>query len=257
MELENLKLDVADLVATVTLNRPPVNAFGRAIREELIRVFDALHDRNDVRAVVLTANGNVFCAGADIKERTLMTGEPGEYGKLNRLVREVFYSVMECCKPVIAAVNGPALGAGFALTLCCDILLAADNAIFAMPEVDVGLAGGVKFLQRHLTPSKARRLLLTGQRIPAAELYRLGVLEECVPRDKLLGAAMAIARDIASKSPLAVQMLKQSFNTVENLTLRDGYRVEQDMTVELSKSDDAKEAKRAFVEKRKPVFTGR
>jgi enoyl-CoA hydratase/carnithine racemase len=257
MDLKNLQLDVADFVATVTLNRPPVNAFGRAIREEMIRVFDALHDRDDVRAIVLTANGHCFCAGADIKERTQMTGEPGEYGTLNRLVREVFYSVMECSKPVIAAINGPALGAGFALTLCCDIIVASDNAVFAMPEVDVGLAGGVKFLQRHLTPSKARRLLLTGQRISAAELYRLGVVEECVSPDKLLPAAMEIARDIASKSPLAVRMLKESFNTVENLSLRDGYRVEQDMTVELSRSEDAREAKAAFLEKRKPVFTGR
>jgi enoyl-CoA hydratase len=257
MQLENLKLDVADFVATVTLNRPPVNAFGRAIRQEMIAVFDALHDRKDVRAIVLTGSGRIFCAGADIKERTLMTGEPGEYGRLNRLVREVFYSVMECSKPVIVAVNGPALGAGFALTLCCDIIVAAQDAVFAMPEVDVGLAGGVKFLQRHLTPSKARRLLLTGQRVPAAELYRLGVVEECVPSDQLMPTAMGIARDIAAKSPLAVQMLKQSFNTVENLTLRDGYRVEQDMTVELSRSDDAREAKQAFLEKRKPVFTGR
>jgi enoyl-CoA hydratase len=141
MELENLKLEVADLVATVTLDRPPVNALGRAIREEMICVFDAPHDREDVRAVVLTGSGTIFCAGADIKERSLMTGEPGEHGKLNRLVREVFYSVMECSKPVIAAVNGPALGAGFVLTLCCDILLAADGAIFAMPEVDAGLGG--------------------------------------------------------------------------------------------------------------------
>jgi enoyl-CoA hydratase len=257
MDHQHVKLDLADFVATVTLDRPPVNAFNRAIRQEVVETFDALHDRDDVRVVVLTGNGKVFCAGADIKERAQLAGEAGESGRLNRLVREVFYSVMECGKPVIAAVNGPALGAGFALTLCCDILLAADDAIFAMPEVDVGLAGGVKFLQRHFTPSKARRLLLTGQRIPATELYRLGVLEECVPRAALIPAALAIAHDIAAKSPLAVRMLKQSFNTVENLTLRDGYRVEQGMTVELSKSEDAKEAKRAFVEKRKPVFTGR
>jgi enoyl-CoA hydratase len=108
-----------------------------------------------------------------------------------------------------------------------------------------------------LTPSKARRLLLTGQRIPAAELYRLGMLEECVPGDQLLATATAIAREIASKSPLAIQMLKQSFNTVENLTLRDGYRVEQEMAVKLGQSEDAREAKRAFLEKRKPIFTGR
>lgn len=257
MPLEFLKLDVADYVATVTLNRPPVNALGRGIRGELIETFDALNDRNDVRAIVLTSSQKTFCAGADIKERTLMTGEPGEWGKLNRLVREVFYSLMECQKPTIAAVNGAALGAGFALTLCCDILVASEDAIFAMPEVDVGLAGGVKFLQRHFMPSKARRLLLTGQRVPASELYRLGVLEEVVPAAQLMTTALGIANEIASKSPAAIRMLKQSFIAVENLTLRDGYRVEQGMTVALCDTDDAKEAKAAFLEKRKPVFTGR
>ena len=109
----------------------------------------------------------------------------GEYGALNRLVREMFYSILECSKPVIAAVQGPALGAGMALVLCCDILLASEDAVFAHARGRRGLAGGVKFLQRHLTPSKARRMLLTGQRVPAAELYRLGVLEECVPAGAL------------------------------------------------------------------------
>jgi len=126
-----------------------------------------------------------------------------------------------------------------------------------MPEVDVGLAGGVKFLQRHLTPSKARRMLLTGQRVPARELYRLGVVEECVAATDLMPVAMALAADIASKSPLAVRMLKESFNAVETQTLRDGYRLEQNMTVALSRSEDAREARTAFVEKRKPVFKGR
>ena len=257
MKLENLTLDVRDNIAVVTLARPPVNATGRALRGELTLVFDAMADRDDVRVVILTAQGKVFCAGADIKERTLMTGEAGEYGALNRLVREMFYSILECPKPVIAAVQGPALGAGMALVLCCDILLASEDAVFAMPEVDVGLAGGVKFLQRHLNPSKARRMLLTGQRVPAAELYRLGVLEECVPAGALMPTAMALAAEIASKSPLAVRMLKESFNAVENLTLRDGYRLEQNMTVALSRTEDAREARQAFVEKRKPVFKGR
>jgi enoyl-CoA hydratase len=257
MSLQHLELTVADYIATVTLNRPPVNAFNRAIRQEIVDTFDALSDRADVRVIILTGSGKQFCAGADIKERTQLTGEAGEYPRLNRLVREVFYSLMECAKPVIAAVNGGALGAGMAIALCCDIILAADEAIFAMPEVDVGLAGGVKFLQRHLGPSKARRMLLTGQRVPAAELYRLGVLEACVPREQLMPAAMELAREIASKSPLAVQMLKDSFNAVENQTLRDGYRIEQNMTIALGKSEDAQEAKRAFVEKRKPVFKGR
>lgn len=257
MPLQHIKLDVADYVATVVLNRPPVNALGRAIREELLATFDELHDRDDVRAVVFTASGRTFCAGADIKERTNLTGRPGEYRELNRLVREVFHAVIQCGKPVVAAVNGPALGAGFAMALCCDILLASEQAVFGMPEVDVGLAGGVKFLQRHFTPSQARMLLITGRRVPAAELYRLGVLQAVVPPDALLPEAMKVAREIATKSPLAVRMLKTSFNVVENLSLEDGYRIEQDMTIELSKTEDAQEAKQAFVEKRKPVFKGR
>ena len=257
MPLQHITLDVTDHVATVTLARPPVNALGRAIRQELLSTFDALHDRDDVNAVVLTGKGHVFCAGADLKERSQMTGEPGEYGALNRLVREVFYAVLECSKPVVAAINGPALGAGFALTLCCDLIVASERAVFAMPEVDVGIAGGVKFLQRHLPPAQARMLLLTGRRVPASELYRLGVIQACVPQDELQRAAGDIAREIADKSPLAVRMLKASFNMVENLSLRDGYRIEQDLTVELSKTEDAMEAKRAFLEKRKPVFKGR
>jgi enoyl-CoA hydratase len=257
VQFEHLRIAVQDRVATVALDRAPVNALGRGIRQEIPRAFDALHERDDVRAVVVTGTGRIFCAGADIKERAQMTGEPGEHAPLNRLVREMFYSIMECRKPVVAAINGPALGAGFVLALCCDILLASEHATFAMPEVDVGLAGGVKFLQRHFTPSKARRLLMTGERVPAAELHRLGVVEEVLVEDRLMPAALALALQLAAKSPRAVQVIKESFNMVENLSLRDGYRLEQDKTVELSNTEDAKEAKRAFVEKRKPLFTGR
>jgi enoyl-CoA hydratase len=257
VSFQHLKLDVQDYVATLALDRPPVNALGRAIRQEITQAFDMLSDRADVRAIVLTGSGNMFCAGADIKERAALAGDPGEHAGLNRIVREMFYSIMECSKPVIAAVNGPALGAGFVLVLCCDILLASESAVFGMPEVDVGLAGGVKFLQRHFSPSKSRRLLMTGERVPAGELYRLGVIEECTATEALMPAALALAREIASKSPLAIKAIKDSFVSVENLSLRDGYRVEQNMTVALSNTDDAKEAKRAFVEKRKPVFTGR
>jgi enoyl-CoA hydratase len=206
---------------------------------------------------VLTAAGRIFCAGADIKERAALADAPGDHGRLNRLVREVFYSVMECSKPVIAAVNGPAIGAGFALVLCCDILLASEDATFAMPEIDVGMAGGVKFLQRHFSPSKSRWLMLTGERLPAVELYRLGVIEAVIAPDRLQAEAGTLARKIAAKSPLAVKVIKESFNSVESLSLRDGYRLEQNKTVELNRTEDALEAKRAFIEKRKPDFKGR
>ena len=252
-----IDLQVRDHVAVVTLQRPPVNATNRAMRLELTRLFDAIGDRQDIRAVVLTGAGKTFCAGADIKERTELTGEPGEYNELNRLAREMFYSILECPKPVVAAVNGHALGAGMAIALCCDILLASQDAVFGMPEIDVGLAGGVKYLQRHLPPSKVRRLLLTGQRISAPELYRLGVLEECVPPGELMPQAMAVAGEIASKSPMTVRLLKESFTAVENMSLRDGYRLEQNVSKAMSQTADAQEAQLAFVQKRKPVFTGR
>ena len=121
---ECFKVDVADFVATVRLSRPPVNAQNRRFREEIISIFDALSDRPDVRAVVLTGEGRTFSAGADLKERPGLSQEIGAYARHNRLVRESFNAVMECEKPVIAAINGAAIGAGCVLALCCDILIA-------------------------------------------------------------------------------------------------------------------------------------
>src|SRR5216683_7030727 len=174
MDIEQFRLDVDDGIATVTFDRPPVNAQNRRTREELVQIFDTLSDREDVRVVILTAAGDVFSAGADIKERVDLVREPGDYPRHNRLVREFFNSVTDCAKPVIAAVNGPAIGAGFILMLSCDIMLASDNAYFAMPEINVGLAGGARFLMEHVARSRVRAMYFTGRRMSAAELYRLG-----------------------------------------------------------------------------------
>jgi len=257
MDLEQFRLDVADGIATVTFDRPPVNAQNRRTREELIRIFDTISDRDDVRVAILTGSGTMFSAGADLKERVDMVHEPGDYVRHNRLVREFFYAVTDCTKPVIAAVNGPALGAGFVLMLACDIMLACEEAYFSMPEINVGLAGGARFLMEHVGRSKTRSIYFTGRRVTAAELYRLGVIEACPPREKLMEAALDIAREIASKSPLAVAKIKRTLNVIEEMPVRDAYRFEQTVTVELSHTEDAREAQRAFVEKRKPVFKGR
>ncbi len=256
MELEQFRLDVSDGIATVTFDRPPVNAQNRRTREELTWVFDTISDRDDIRVAILTGARDIFSAGADIKERRGIQAEAGDYKRHNRLTRESFYSIVDCVKPVIGAINGPAIGAGYAVMACCDILLASENAYVQMPEIDVGLAGGAKFLE--LFPrSTARMMFFTGRKVPAKDLYRMGVIEACLPRDKLMDAAMDLARDIASKSPIAVTKAKAAFNTVEAMTLRDGYRFEQTVTVELSKTEDTREAQQAFVEKRKPVFKGR
>jgi enoyl-CoA hydratase/carnithine racemase len=244
----------APFVAVVALARPPVNALGRQIREELLRTFDTLLDRDEVRAIVLTARGKVFCAGADLKEKQALGSAEGDHARANRLTREAFYCILDSSKPVLAAVNGPALGAGFVMAACCDMIFAAESAVFAMPEIDVGLGGGASFLQRILPTSKMRRMMLTGERIEAAELYRLGVIEACVPESQLLPTALEVAAAIASKSPAAVRRIRESFSTVEGLGLREGFRLEQNYTTELAKTPDAAEARRAFVEKRKPVF---
>jgi enoyl-CoA hydratase len=251
-----VKVTVVDYVATVMMDRPPVNAQSDQLRHELIAAFDGFTDRDDVRVAILTGFGKMFSAGADMKSRP--TGDtPGQYWAFNRLVREMFNSISECAKPVIAAVNGPALGAGFGLAAACDIIMASDNAVFGMPEIDIGLMGGAAMLQQFFGRSRARRMFYTGWRVPAEEMYRVGAIECSVPLEQLMPEATKFAREIASKSPLAMRYAKQSMNTTMHMPQRDGYRFEQNLTVALSKSEDAAEARAAFFEKRRPDFKGR
>src|SRR3954467_11833623 len=257
MNFEMYRLDVADGIATVTFDRPPVNAQNRQTREEAIRIFDMISDRDDIRVAILTGAGKVFSAGADVKERVGLAKEPGDYVRHNRLPREYFYAISDCTKPVICAVNGGAFGAGFALMLACDIMLASEDAYFVISELDVGLAGGARFLMDHFGKSMARYIYFTGRRIPAAELYRLLVITAPVLEEENTDEAMAIAREIAAKSPVAVREVKRALNAIEEMPARDGYRFEQTVTVALSTTEDAKEAQRAFIEKRKPEFKGR
>ena len=254
---ETLKLEVADFVATVTLDRPPVNAMNRAMREEIVRLFDELHDRADVRAVVLTAAGKAFCAGADLKERPGIAGEHGAYPRHNRLTRASFDCIMDCGKPVIAAVNGLAIGAGAVLALCADIILVAEDAYLSMTEVDVGLAGGVGHVRRHFSESNARLMIYTARRMQGPDLLRMNVASACLPREALLAEAQKIGAEIAGKVPLAVQAAKRSFQVTEYMPLHEGYVFEQSQTAALSRTEDTQEAWRAFAEKRKPVFKGR
>jgi enoyl-CoA hydratase len=254
---KTLIVDVTDRVALVTLNRPPVNAQNSEMRGELTQLFDQLSDRDDVMAVVLTGSGKVFSAGADIRERPNLGTAPGAYGRHNRLVRETHNAITECSKPVIAAVNGAALGAGFGLVMASDIWVCAEEAYVSMPEINVGLAGGVSFLQRIFSQSRARRMFFTGMQVSAAELYRLGLVEACLPQAELLPYAMGIAHEIASKAPLAMKLAKEAARLTEVMPIRDAYRYEQGNTVALSKTEDAREAQMAFLEKRKPVYKGR
>lgn len=241
-------------VAVVRLARPPVNALDRRAREELVEVMDRLQERDDVRCAVLTGQGRIFCAGADIKEKARLSDDGAGRHAADRLTRDVFFAFLESAVPVVGAVNGPALGAGMVLACCCDVLLAADDATFAMPEIDVGQGGGASLLQRVVPRLVMRKMMLTGERVPASEFHRLGIVDRCVPRDALLDAAVELAAVIAAKSPTAVRTIRESLPTVEGLSPAEGFRLEQRYTSALSASGDAAEARRAFFEKRPPRF---
>ncbi|WPH23431.1 enoyl-CoA hydratase/isomerase family protein [Variovorax paradoxus] len=252
----SIELEVSEYIAVVRLDKPPVNALDRATRRRLIEIFDEVSERADVRVAILTGTGKFFCSGADLKDRP-DAEKAGDFLDHNRWTRETGNAIRECAKPVIAAVNGPALGAGFGLMAACDIFLASEDATFAMPEINVGLAGGVSMLRTLFGRSFTRRMFFTGMKVPAAELYRRGVLDEVVPGNQLMPLAMEIAQEIASKAPLAVAYAKQAANMMDLMPQRDGYRFEQNITMALAKTEDAQEARKAFLEKRTPVYKGR
>lgn len=255
--LTQLKIRVEGHVAVLTMDAPPVNALTRTLNDELTLALDRISETDEIRCVILTGEGKQFCAGADLKGRAEVIKGPGDLLAHSRRTRECFHAIRECAKPVIAAINGNALGSGLAMVASADILIASDKATIGAPEVDVGLLGGGRHAQRLFSHSRLRRMMLTGYRVPGPELYRMGVVEACVPPEELMKEAMALAQTIASKSPLSTRMIKHTLNVIEDLSLRDGYRYEQDMTAQIGRTDDAREAQAAFREKRPPRFTGK
>jgi len=244
-------------VAVLTLDSPPVNALTRILNDELTQALDIISETPEIRAVVLTGAGKVFCAGADLKGRAENIRHPGDLMAHSRRTRECFHAIRECTKPVIAAINGAALGSGLAMVASSDILIASTKASLGLPEVDVGLLGGCRHAMRLFSHSRLRRMALTGYRVGGEELYRLGIVEECTAPEELLPAALALAATIAAKSPVSTRMGKHTMNVIEDMSLRDGYRYEQDMTAAIGLTEDAKEAQAAFREMRAPAFQGR
>jgi enoyl-CoA hydratase len=256
-DLTQLIFEQREHIAILTLNAPPVNALTRTLSDELTYMLDRISEVDEIRAVVLTGAGKVFCAGADLKGRANVIKDFGDLPAHSRRTRECFHAIRECAKPVVCAINGAALGSGLAIVASADILVASDKASVGLPEVDVGLLGGCRHAMRLFSHSRLRRMALTGMRVDGAELYRLGIVEACTAPDDLMPTALEIARVIAAKSPVSTRMGKHTLNVIEDMSLRDGYRYEQDMTAQIARTDDAKEAQRAFAEKRPPVFTGR
>jgi enoyl-CoA hydratase len=254
--MSDIIVEQAGKVISITLDAPPVNALTLDRYRRLGEIFNEISGRDDVHCAVFTARGSkAFCAGLDLKEFLAATAE--QDSERAAVVRATFKSIRLCRIPVIAAVNGPALGAGAVLAAVSDIRIASEKATFAMPEINVGRCGGGAHMGRLLPPGMLRLMYFTGEPISAWEAHRVGLVEQVVAPRRLLAAAHEIAEIIAEKSPLGLRMAKEALNRVEFMPVEEGYEYEQSCSTRLMATADAREAVRAVVEKRPPVFTGR
>jgi enoyl-CoA hydratase len=257
---ETLLCEVKDQIAKVTLNRPQLmNALNSTVFNELERLFMALMDDVDVRVILVTGAGEkAFAAGADINELVRLDIATGE-AKSGR-GQEVFRIIETCGKPVIACINGYALGGGCELALACTIRLASDTARLGQPEVKLGLIpgyGGTQRLPRLVGQSMALKLLLTGEMVNAVEALRIGLVDEMVPAERLMERAEALARAIVGMAPLAVAGCMEAVRWGGELNLVAGTDVEAEIFGRLCGTEDKAEGTRAFLEKRTPIWTGR
>lgn len=260
MNYSHLLFDVVDGIARITINRPDkLNALNDAVIAELSQAVARIEMDKEIRAVILTGSGpKAFVAGADIGE--LATQGPFD-GKARALVGQaVFRRIERCGKPIIAAVNGFALGGGCELAMACHIRIASENARFGQPEAKLGIApgyGGTVRLPRLVGKGRALEILLTGQMIDAAEAFRIGLVNRVVPAEQLLPEAEKLVRTILENGPLAIQVCIEAVDSALEATLDEGLQLEATYFALLASTSDMREGMAAFLEKRKPNFSGK
>lgn len=258
MAYEYLLVDIESNVATVTINRPPVNPLNSVVFKELRTIISELDQNNDVRVIVLTGSGDrAFVAGADVGE--MAEASLAEVTAMNKVSRAAFSEIENSTKPVIAAINGLALGGGLELALACDLRISSEKAQFAFPEVGLGIipgGGGTQRLQKLVGQGVAKELLFFGDMFSAERAYSLNIVNKVVPQEEVLATANEWAAKLASKPPIALQMLKVAVDKGANTETETGLIIESTCFGNVFASKDAKEGMSAFVEKRKPVFTG-
>jgi enoyl-CoA hydratase len=260
MAFENVLVEQDGAVLVVTINRPRVlNALDARTLEELGEVFGDAARRDDVRVVVLTGAGEKsFVAGADINELSVQTAVGGR--EHARRGQALFTRIERLGKPVIAAVNGFALGGGCELAMACTLRLAADSARFGQPEINLGLLpgyAGSQRLPRLVGRGRALELLLTGRQIPADEAFRIGLVNRVVPAAELATEARTLAHAIAAKAPVAVRYILEAVAGGLEMSFADAQDYEATLFGLVSTTEDMREGTKAFLEKRKPDFKGR
>jgi len=260
LTLENVLYEKKNAIACVTLNRPKVlNALNRAIIAELKATFEDARDDSAVRGVILTGAGDkAFAAGADISE--ILNDTPLEAEEKTRFGQALTVLIENLGKPVIAAVNGFALGGGCELSMACTIRLAAESAKFGLPEVKLGIMpgyGGTQRLSRLVGKGLALQLILSGGMITAQEAYRIGLVNEVVPNAELIGRAESILNQIGANAPQSVKFALEAVNKGLETSLAEGLLIEASLFGILAGTEDKKEGASAFLAKRAPKFQGR
>lgn len=258
-DYENILLTFDGPVATVTINRPKaLNALNDQTIEELDSAITAISSNDDIRAVIITGSGNkAFVAGADISRMPEMSVEEAQ--AFSQRGSEVFRRLEQLPLPVVAAVNGFALGGGCELMLACDFAYASENAKFGQPEVNLGIIagfGGTQRLPRKVSYGVAVELLMNAEMINAAEAHRIGLVNKVCAPETLLDDVRGALKSILKRGPVAVALTKQAIQKGSNTDLDSGLQLESDLFGEAFKTQDAREGVQAFIEKRKPEFRG-
>jgi len=261
MDYKNLILEKEDGFATIILNRPDkLNALNAELTEEIVQVCSEVGQDEEIRAVIITGAGRGFCSGADLssddfKITSLLAGF-----KLMEQATTLIMGIREMPKPVIAAVNGPAVGGGCNLALACDIIIASEKAKFIEPYISLSAHpdfGAIYFLPRLVGQAKANELLFSGRTVDANEADRIGLVSRVVTADQLESVTRELAKNIAKSSPLVIRLIKASINQAQTMDLSRALACEATAQSIVFITEDFKEAMTAFVEKREPIFKGK
>ena len=262
MPYEHIVVSAAEGILTITLNRPEkLNAFIGHMRRDLAEALEHAASDRSVRVVIITGAGRAFCAGGDVAfmAQLMQRRDSEEFARILGAGRRVILALRQMTKPVIAAVNGPASGAGANLAFACDLRIASTNATFSQSFLKVGLHpdwGGTYFLPRLVTPNKACELFFLGESIDAAEAQRFNIVNQVVAPEDLEAATMQLAQRLRAAPPLAIAAAKQAVYASEAADLEEMLRYETEAQLRCFDSDDGHEGVRAFLEKREPHFTG-
>lgn len=254
---EFVSLEVSDQVATLLLQRPPMNALNRQMQTEIREAAQEIATRRDIGAVVLYGGPKVFAAGADIKEMSDLSYQDMLLASAD--LQDAFTSIARIPQPTLAAVTGYALGGGCELALCCDMRVAGESAKLGQPEILLGIipgAGGTQRLPRLVGPSRAKDLIFTGRHVDAQEAMEIGLVNAVVPDDETYDSALAIAKRLAKGPALALRAAKESVDRGLDTDLATGLDIERVRFAGLFATDDQKIGMQAFVEKRPAEFTG-